>query len=295
MAINLRFIQKAFLINVSFRGKAYLCGPLALISTLKTQLLALSLVVIFATLQSCIPNKKLVYLQIKDSSDVIKSTTQSYDIQFKSYKIQYGDVLNIKVLSQDPMAVASFNIDQTSGPQVQQNNIQLYINGYTVDEKGYISLPIIGSVFVKDKTVTEISDQLLKEIDKYVNNATVKVKLVSYKITVLGEVKAPGVHYIYNDRASIMEVLGFAGDLTDLGNRQSVKLIRTIDKKVEVTNIDLTDRGLIQSNHFFLLPNDVLYVEPLKAKNFRLNLPAISLIVSSLTTVLVIINFVKFQ
>jgi polysaccharide export outer membrane protein len=169
---------------------------------------------------------------------------------------------------------------------------QLYITGYTVDEKGNIQFPLLGDVFVRNKTIPEISAILSEKIEKYVSNALVKVKLVSFKVTVLGEVRNPGVVYIYNDRASILEVLGYTGDLTDLANRHKVKLIRTVNDKVLVSNLDLTDRALVEGNSFFLLPNDVLYIEPTKAKNFRLNLPAISLFISSLTTILVIINLV---
>jgi polysaccharide export outer membrane protein len=88
-----------------------------------------------------------------------------------------------------------------------------------------------------------------------------------------------------------MEVLGYSGDLNDLANRHKIKLIRTIGDQVQVSNIDLTDRRLVETSNYFLLPNDVLYVEPMKAKNFRLNLPTINLIVTSITTVLVILNF----
>lgn len=191
------------------------------------------------------------------------------------------------------MAVASFNIDiGTNNVQGQQSVAQLFINGYTVDEQGFIHFPILGDIFVRNLTITEISDLIAKTIDKYVNNVTIKVKLVSFKVTVLGEVKMPGVHYIYNDRVTIFEVLGYAGDLTDLANRHTLKLVRTSGKKVEVFNIDLTEIALIPSQMYVLMPNDVLYVEPMKAKNFRLNLPAISLMVSSLTTLLVLINFV---
>jgi len=247
----------------------------------------------FGFFQACVPNKDLVYLQKNKKAEPV-TETDSFRLQNTEYKVQYGDVLNIKVLSQDPMAVASFNIDgQGNNVQMQQNQIGLFINGYTVDPHGYIHFPILGDIFVRGKTVEEISAQILKSIDKYVNNVTIKVKLISFKVTVLGEVKIPGVHYIYNDRATLFEVLGYAGDLTDLANRHTVKLVRTADNKVEVYNIDLTDRNLITSKLFLLMPNDVLYVEPMKAKNFRLNLPAISLMVSSLTTLLVIVNFVR--
>lgn len=264
------------------------------IDFLKHNSLIWALTCAMALFQACIPNKDLVYLQKKNDSVLPVVQADSFHIQFKEYKVQFGDVLNIKVLSQDPLAVAAFNIDgQSQSTQMQQNVTSLYINGYTVDSKGYLHFPILGDLFVKDKTVTEISDLLNTAIDKYANNVTIKVKLVSYKVTVLGEVKVPGVHYIFNDRATVFEVLGYAGDLTDLANRHKLKLVRTSDQNVQVFNIDITDRNLITSRYYVLQPNDVLYVEPMKAKNFRLNLPAISLLVSSVTTLLVIINFVN--
>jgi polysaccharide export outer membrane protein len=88
-----------------------------------------------------------------------------------------------------------------------------------------------------------------------------------------------------------LEAVGFAGDLLDLANRQNIKLIRTINDKVIVTTVDLTDRNLITGKNFYLLPNDVIYVEPMKAKNFRLNLPAISIAFTSLSTLLILLNF----
>ena len=234
----------------------------------------------------------MVYLQEKPGTPSNDSTVKQYQSRISAYKVQQGDVLNIKVLSQDPASVQPFNIDgQGSNVQMQLNLPQLYITGYTVDEKGNIDFPLIGNIFVRGKTIAEISEILAQKIDKYVTNATVKIKLVSFKVTVLGEVKTPGVHYIYNDRVSIMEVLGYSGDLNDLANRHKIKLIRTIGDQVQVSNIDLTDRRLVETSNYFLLPNDVLYVEPMKAKNFRLNLPTINLIVTSITTVLVILNF----
>lgn len=243
---------------------------------------------------SCVPNKELVYLQEKKANNGENDQAfKEYNAQMQTYKVQFGDVLNIRVMGQDPLSVQPFNIDQTAtNAQMQMNLTQLYISGYTVDPKGNILFPLLGEVNVKDKTIPEISAMLSEKIDKYVSNALVKIKLVSFKVTVLGEVRSPGVHYIYNDRASILEVLGYAGDLSDLANRHKVKLIRTINDKVQVSNLDLTNRNLIEGNNFFLLPNDVLYVEPMKAKNFRLNLPAISLFISSLTTILVIVNLV---
>jgi polysaccharide export outer membrane protein len=245
-------------------------------------------------LGSCVSNRRLVYLQERDSlAPVVADGMKEYTAFMETYRLQHGDVLNIRVMGQDPVSVQPFNIDNmTNNVQMQVNNTQLYISGYTVDPKGNIVFPLLGDVNVGGKTIAEVSAMLSDKIDKYVSSALVKVKLVSFKVTILGEVRNPGVHYIYNDRATLLEVLGFAGDLTDLGNRKTVKLIRTTENKVRVFTLDLTDRRLIRGNHYFLLPNDVLYVEPVKAKNFRLNLPAISLMISSITTILVIINLI---
>ncbi len=245
-----------------------------------------------ALFQSCIPNKKLVYLQDKEKKSASQTSgIQEYQARTANYKVQHGDVLNIKVLSQDPASVQPFNIDaQSTNAQMQIGVPQLFLTGYSVDAKGNIVFPLVGEIYVKDKTIMEITEILSEKIDKYATNATVKIKLVSFKITVLGEVKNAGVYYIYNERASILEVLGYAGDMTDLGNRHKIKLIRTIDNTVQVSNLDITNRTLIEGNNFFLHPNDVLYIEPVKAKNFRLNLPTINIIVTAITTLLIIYN-----
>ena len=271
------------------RKMLYVCAPVFDSMFRKHYLLYFILV---CCVFSCIPNKRLVYLQKKDSKAPPPVDRQEeIPIQFKPYKVQVGDVLNIKVLSQDPLSVAAFNVDAMSGTaQTNLSVTQLYVSGYSVDEQGFIELPLLGKVLVRDKEIPEVIEILSKGIDKFASNAVVKVKLVSFKVTVLGEVKMPGVHYIYNDRANLLEVLGYAGDMNDLANRQKIKVYRTVDQKLQVTNIDLLDRKFIESNAFYILPNDVIYVEPTKAKNFRLNLPIISLTIATLTSVLVVIN-----
>lgn len=251
-------------------------------------------IVFFLAFQSCVPNKKLVYLQAdKDKPTLPNFQIAEYQAQVASYKVQYGDVLNIKVLSQDPASVQPFNVENPDGIMMGIiNPAQLFLTGYTVDEKGNILFPLLGEIFVRDKTIEEIAKILADKIDKFATNALVKIKLVSFKVTVLGEVKNPGIHHIYNDRVSILEILGYSGDMTDLGNRHKIKLIRTIGSKVQVSNLDLTDRSVLESGNYFLLPNDVIYVEPMKAKSFRLNLPTVNLILATVTTLLVLYNII---
>jgi len=123
-------------------------------------------------------------------------------------------------------------------------------------------------------------------------NATVVTKLISYKITVLGEVNNPGYHYVYNNQATLLEALGLAGDLTIFASRKNVKLIRTVPQGTEVVLLDLKDPNLLKSKYFYLMPNDVVYVEPLRARSKRSNLENLTLLFSAITTAILILNYI---
>lgn len=241
-------------------------------------------------LSSCIPNKDLVLIQNKATK--IHPDSLFFKSKKGIYYLQPGDLLSIKVLGPDPIAIAPFNLEAGAASSVQVNNTQLYISGYSINEDGNINFPYVGLIKVAGKTVPQIEELITKELEKYINNPSVKVKLVSFKVTILGEVRNPGLHFIYNDRATIFEALGFSGDITDLGDRHHVRIIRNTNEGTKVIQLDLTDNTLINSNFYFLMPNDVVYVQPLKAKNFRLNIPAVSLALSGLTAILVLMNFI---
>ncbi len=242
-------------------------------------------------LSQCIPNRKLVYLQ---KGNEVSPPIGEVATTWKDYKLQPGDVLNIRVLGTDQNALAPFNIDQAQGlNNAQINNMQLYINGYSVDHIGQINFPVIGNLTVANKTMEEVTAELTKGLEKYLQNPIVRVKLVSYKVTILGEVKSPGYFFFYNDRVTIFEAIGIAGDLTDVADRARVKLVRNTTKGVEVKYINLLQADLIQQDGFFISPNDVIYVQPLPAKNFRINLPALSFAASGLSLVFIIISLLR--
>jgi polysaccharide export outer membrane protein len=152
-------------------------------------------------------------------------------------------------------------------------------------------LPIIGELTVKDLSVEQARDLIQLNADKYLKNATVIVKLISFKVTVLGEVNNPGYHYVYNNQVTILEALGLAGDLTAVGNRKNVKLVRQVKGGSEVVLLNLTDPRLLKSKYFYLMPNDALYVEPLRARSGRLNLEHLTLVFSAATTAILILNY----
>jgi polysaccharide export outer membrane protein len=169
----------------------------------------------------------------------------------------------------------------------------LFLDGYSIDGTGKIVLPILGELTVKDLTVEEAQKFIQLNVNKFLNNAIAIVKLISFKVTVLGEVKNPGYYFVYNNQATALEALGMAGDLTAFGNRRNVKLIRQRPTGSEVILLDLTDPNLLKSEYFFLKPADVLYIEPLRARSKRSNLEVLSVVFSALTTGILVLSYVN--
>ena len=240
-------------------------------------------------LTSCYYNKRMIYFQDKDFSEFSSTLMEN---NRSLYRVQPNDVLSIKVKSSTDAQVSDlFNITTTTQVSQFANPGSLYLEGYSVDETGRITLPILGTLTVQNLTIDEVQALIQSNADRYLKNAVVIVKMLSFKITVLGEVNNPGYHYVYNNQATLLEALGLAGDLTQFGNRKNVKLIRQVPRGSEVVLLDLRDPNLLKSKYFFLMPNDVVYVEPFKARNKRLNLENLTLLFSALTTAILILNY----
>ena len=244
------------------------------------------------TMQNCISHKDLVYMQ---GSGIKKDTLINYDNPNGIYRLQTDDVLSIIVKSLDSDNSNVFNLEKER-TVVNVSSGYTFLNGYSVDTDGNIHLPVIGNLHVRDLTVQETQSLIQTEVDSLLNDATVLVNLVSYKISVLGEVQSPGQFYIYNNRLNIFEAISMAGDLKDFANRRRVNLIRQKPGGSIATSVDLTDGNLINSPYFYLKPNDVLYVEPLKQKSPRINLTNLQILtalftgISTFTTVIVLIR-----
>ncbi len=238
---------------------------------------------------SCYYNKRLVYLQDDTYSE---SQPKLVENRKSIYQLQPNDILSIKVKSSTDAQVSDiFNITTTTQAPMFTSPGNLFLEGYSIDEEGKIILPIIGALTVKGMSVEQAQDLIQLNANKYLKNATVIVKLISFKITVLGEVNNPGYHYVYNNQITILEALGLAGDLTPVGSRKNIKLVRQVQGGSEVVLLDLTNPNLLKSKYFYLMPNDALYIEPLKARSRRLNLEHITLLFSAATTAILILNY----
>jgi len=237
---------------------------------------------------SCYYNKRWVYFQDNTYSESRPTQIRN---EIPLYRLRPNDIISVKVKSSTEASVTDiFNI-APANTVMNMDAGNMYLQGYSIDETGKITLPILGELMVKDLTLSEAQDLIQNNTNKFVNNATVIVKLVSFKITVLGEVNRPGYMYVFNNQATLPEGLGLAGDLSENGNRRRIKLIRQVPTGSEVVMIDLTNPSILKSKYYYLMPNDVIYVEPLKAQSKRLNATNISIVLSALTTAILVLNY----
>ena len=240
-------------------------------------------------LGSCVAQRELPYLQGKGYST---QATVQVENERQVYRLQPGDVLSIRVQSVQPALNDLFSM--TTGQNIQSGDPgNLFVSGYSVDETGTIALPTVGRLKVAVLTMEETQLLVQKEVGRFMREANVVVKLTSFKLTILGEVRVPGRYFVYNAQATVLEALGLAGDLTEFGNRTNVKLIRPTPKGSEVVLLDLTDSNLLRSKYYYLLPNDALYVEPLKARTNRGNANNLGLVFGGLSTIILLLSFIK--
>jgi len=244
-------------------------------------------------LGNCTSTGKLSYLNNLPETP----ETQYFPVDVPDYKVQYRDILYITAKAMTPQGYIEDLLQESGGIRstYMRDEASQYIMGFDVNKKGNIFLPVIGEVQVADKTIEEIRVLLQDEVDKYFNNTYVECKLISFKFTVLGEVKAPGTYVNYNNYLTVLEAVGRAGGVGDYGRRDRVLVVRPTDEGSKTYRINLQDKNLLTSEAYFLYPNDVVIIEPVGHKIFNMNLPTFSFILmsvtSAITTTLLLINF----
>lgn len=216
-------------------------------------LLLLFCSVLFLT-QSCITRKDISYFQ--DVSDSLSTQTITRDFEAI---IQPGDILSVHVSSLSKEASSFFNVvGETSDQQVA--------NTYLVDADGRIEMPLIGGIQVGNYTTQVAKDSLKVRLSKYLVDPTVNIRIRNFKVTVLGEVSQPGVYTIPNEKITLVEALGLAGDMTIFARRVNVLVIRENSGERKFVKLDLTSKEFFESEFYYLHSNDIVYVEPGKGK-----------------------------
>lgn len=225
---------------------------------------------------SCIKHKELVSLngndkEIKEDKRSVKTVVYNELQDYEAYKIQPFDQLMIKVNAFDGSTEEylnrEFSGENTFSREISYDPASLYFNSYTVDEDGRITLPLIGNIRVTTKTLSDVKKQLDEAYKPHLKLVSTTVKLANMRITIFGEVNSPGVHYLYNEKNTLLDAISMAGDFTDFGNRKKVKLIRLTEKGSETVYLDLNQSGFISTEFYYVKPYDVIYIEPTKFKS----------------------------
>lgn len=232
----------------------------------------------FIALSSCVPQKKILYFQ--DLEKEKEEKTEFMNPMDETYLVQPGDNLFVRVRSIDEDA---YSFDEARLTTNYYTEAGIYLNSYSVTDSGYIEFPLIGKILVANKSLFDVQKDLQLRVDEYIKNTTVIVKLVNFRITMIGEFRHPGKYLVYQDNITIFQAISMAGDLTDFARRDNVVLIRQTEEGSEMHRINLNDIKILESDYFYLMPNDIIYAGPIKGKQFVFSTFPYGLIISLIT------------
>ena len=209
-------------------------------------------------LSSCGSTKDVVYFQNVESKYNISSDLSKYEI-----KIATNDNLLITVATRNPQAADPFNVIKKENSSSSQN-LQWF--GYLVDQFGNINFPLLGTIHLSGLTKQEAINLLQKRISEYIEDPVVNIRFMNYKISVIGEVNRPGEFVADDEKITLIQALSLAGDMTIYGSRHNVLVCRTTNGVKQFHRVDMTSAEVFSSPVYYLQQEDVVYVEPNKAR-----------------------------
>lgn len=229
----------------------------------QTKVLALLCVLFFT---SCAANKEVIYFQ--DIQNIKKSSLENSAV-YTEPLIQPDDNLSINIFTLSPQTGAIIN-QAASAPILggnANNGGGQQVNGFVVDKDGNVELALAGKIEVGGLTTYQARDAIRDRVIKFYNDPNVQVRFANFKVSVLGEVNAPSTYNMPNEKVTIMDALSLAGDLTIYGRRNNVLVVRDINGKKHYEHLDLNSSEIFNSEFFYLRQNDLVYVEPNKARS----------------------------
>jgi polysaccharide export outer membrane protein len=244
--------------------------------------LILTLAIFALALSSCVPQEKLKYVQDETTSSLKSEYLKARPVK----RIQPFDNLYIKVLSIEEQNARIFSNETNLSGGMDINLIS-----YTVNAQGKVDFPFVGEIDVNNLTLKEAKDKIESELAQYLSNTSIMIKFVNSNITVLGDVRNQGEFPFFKEQINIFQAIGYAGGMTDFGDRSKITLIRERNGVYQYHLVDLTDKAIIESDYFYLQPNDVLIVEPIKTKYRNLRTFTYSTFLATLTTAITVLYF----
>lgn len=221
---------------------------------------SLIMLLIVILTQSCASKKNILYFQNYEEYDI-------ENITYQSSKIQPNDILNILVTSSIPEAAIPYNTKSLNGPGVFDIEA-LKLKGYLVSKEGIINFPVLGKLSVGSMTIENLEEDIKRRLVEgdHLKDASVNIRLLNAKVTILGEVKLPGTFNFSEQNITLPQALGYSGDLTILGKRKDILLIREENGIRSINHIDLTSVDWIGGPYYYIKPNDIIVVNPNSTK-----------------------------
>jgi len=250
-------------------------------------------------LGSCVPNRKYVLLQKNDvnKKDLPKDTIlRSYQLQLANYKIQPQDLLSVNVETLTP---DEYNFIKELNPAQGGNNVRMgnggggmLLSGYLVDNEGLVEFPVIGKVKLAGLSVFEAESKMKEVLANYLRDPIIRIRLLNFRFTFVGEVNTQVTSF--NPRISLVEAIALTGGLTELADRENIKIIRQRGDQADVLYVNLLDEAFVSSPHFYLQQNDIVVVSALKQRPFRIYWTQnISIFLSTMSVVLLMVNLTQ--
>jgi polysaccharide export outer membrane protein len=227
-----------------------------------------------------------------------EKSMESFESEFiiqdtSAYQLQAQDRIGLQIVSYDEKqndVLSKMFSAGVSGGSGSANTMANPLNGFFIQEDGIIDLPLVGKIYLKGLTVKAAQDTVAKRISEYVTYSHVKLVLLSFRVSVLGEVRIPGTLLIDQQNVSLFQAIGMCNDFTDYADKRKVFLYRKSAEGYQAQRINLQDNHSLHHPLLLLKPNDIVYVQPLRAKTFKVNAPTISFGISIITFVLLLYN-----
>ena len=242
----------------------------------------------------CTSTKKFTYLRDLDPNGTIRTPLAT---SAPEYKISVNDNLYVSIVSSNADMNKVYNPSISGNPS--SSYVQLegtgnqYINGFEVDAAGDLNLPLFHKIHAEGLTIEQLEKKIQEVASELLKDVTVKVKLLSFRVTVMGEVKSPGVYYNYSRDLNVLSAISMAGGMTDYSKLNNVLVVRPHQNASNTFTIDLNSKSTFNSAGFYLRPNDMVFVQPSKNKNIVLKLPLITVVLGTISSFLLLLNFLK--
>jgi polysaccharide biosynthesis/export protein len=272
-------------------------------TTTKTALLLLLTALTLTT--GCIPNRKIAYLQYGDeyrqpTSIQRDSLIRRYSTGEYVYRLNIGDLLDIKISTMTPMIYNPFaDADRNliPGQQITQGYDPARIvqpAGYYVENDGLVNIPLLGKIMLEGYTISQAEDTIEAHVRKILEKPVVRLKILNYRFTVLGEVKAESTYITGDNTLSLLEAIGLAGGASEFGDLSRIKIIRDFKDETAVFYVDLLSEEFLSSPFYFVQPGDVIVVTPLKQRAYlKYAGPNLSIIAGSVSLFIAVISLLR--